>query len=544
MTKLSAVGPYLVIEKQWLRYLHRRTIPCVLMVSMVLVPSRGQVARPGTVSVTAYGAFGDGVHDDTAAIQAAINALEAANGGTLLVPSGTYLLNSYSPSPHPWYFYNLRIGSNITVQASPGTKFLQGPNGRAPMPAGASQVRNTVLVFGSRNYVTNTFQDPSYNGGFYSLQATKANTQTITLATPSQVSHFKVGDYVAIYATTTGDVIPSESTQITSVSQTGVLGLKYPLARSFSSPSLANVTSLATVNVGLNNLTIQGSEPLATNELFGFTATGNTFISDTSIGDGNTYGLNMNDTQNLTFSRNVVTSIGSPYVQELSQRNSQHVLIDSNTFDALAVGTGEYGAHWTFTGNTFTLHPESLTSGAALSIGGLDVLFSNNIVTGSNSAAAAILMDYLGLDSNVPYMGQIRILNNTITCNLNGGNCLQIVTGDATVGNNQVNLIGTGQAILVQGPQPQSVQVINNKISVQRGVGMVLNTPGPDNSLISCNTIKGAGSLGIYVSSAKSPRSGRNVLSGNIVAGFRESFSIDKTTHPGTVITLDCAAPH
>jgi Pectate lyase superfamily protein len=527
-------------------YLARwRKAKYILLVSVAAAACKGQGAGSGTALVTSFGAFGDGVHDDTAAIQAAINTLEAENGGTLLVPSGTYLLNSYNPSPHPWYFYNLRVGSNITVQASPGAKFLQGPSGRAPMPAGASQVRNTVLVFGSANYVTNTFQDPSYNGGFYTLQPTTANSQTVTLATPSQVSHFKVGDYVAIYAATTGDVIPSESTQVTSVSATGVLGLKYPLARSFSSPSIATVTSLATVNVGLNNLTIQGSEPLATNELFGFTATGNTFISDTTVGGGNTYGLNMNDTQNFTFTGNVVTYTGTPYVQELSQRDSQRVVINSNTFNVLAAGTGEYGAHWTFTGNTFTLHPESLTSGAALAIGGLDMLFSNNQVTATNgNTSVAILMDYDGLDSNVPYMGQIRILNNTINCNLNGGNCLQIVTTDAIVSNNQLNLTGSGQAILVQGPLPQAVQVINNRISVQSGVGMVLNTTGADHSLISCNTITGAGRLGIYVSSAKTPNPGRNILSGNIVAGFRESVSVDKRNHPGTVITAGCPASH
>jgi hypothetical protein len=176
----------------------RRKATCLLLANMALAACNGQVAGSGTALLTSFGAFGDGVHDDTGAIQAAINALEAGNGGTLVVPSGTYLLDSYSPSPHPWYFYNLRIGSNITVQASPGAKFLQGPSGRAPMPTGASQVRNTVLVFGSANYVTNTFQDPNYNGGFYSLQATTANSPTVTLATHSQVSHFKVGDYVAI----------------------------------------------------------------------------------------------------------------------------------------------------------------------------------------------------------------------------------------------------------------------------------------------------------------------------------------------------------
>lgn len=45
-------------------------------------------------NVRAFGAVGDGVADDTAEIQAAINACQTAGGGTVFFPGGTYLCNT------------------------------------------------------------------------------------------------------------------------------------------------------------------------------------------------------------------------------------------------------------------------------------------------------------------------------------------------------------------------------------------------------------------------------------------------------------------
>lgn len=46
-----------------------------------------------SVNVLNFGAMGNGVNDDTAAIQAAINALPAA-GGTVVIPNGTFMINT------------------------------------------------------------------------------------------------------------------------------------------------------------------------------------------------------------------------------------------------------------------------------------------------------------------------------------------------------------------------------------------------------------------------------------------------------------------
>lgn len=56
----------------------------------------GGVPTPtGWFSVKAYGAVGDGVTNDTTAIQAAIDAAEAAGGGLVFIPTGSYLISTF-----------------------------------------------------------------------------------------------------------------------------------------------------------------------------------------------------------------------------------------------------------------------------------------------------------------------------------------------------------------------------------------------------------------------------------------------------------------
>lgn len=62
------------------------------------------LARAMMVSVRTHGAVGNGSTNDTAAFQSAINELEAAGGGTLLVPPGRYAVNG-----------TVELCSNITI---------------------------------------------------------------------------------------------------------------------------------------------------------------------------------------------------------------------------------------------------------------------------------------------------------------------------------------------------------------------------------------------------------------------------------------------
>ena len=50
------------------------------------------IVRTGVYDVIDYGAARDGATDDSAAIQSAIDACEAAGGGVVSIPSGEYLV--------------------------------------------------------------------------------------------------------------------------------------------------------------------------------------------------------------------------------------------------------------------------------------------------------------------------------------------------------------------------------------------------------------------------------------------------------------------
>src|SRR3954454_6020495 len=67
-----------------------------------------------TYEVTAYGAKGDGKASDTSAINKAITAANAAGGGTVDFPSGTYL----SASIHLRSHVTLNLDSGATIKAA------------------------------------------------------------------------------------------------------------------------------------------------------------------------------------------------------------------------------------------------------------------------------------------------------------------------------------------------------------------------------------------------------------------------------------------
>lgn len=87
-----------------------------------------QPGQLGWFSVKSYGAVGDGVTDDTGAIQEAIDAAEAAGGGTVLFPAGTYRIATGLNVTHTGTAKQLEIsayGAEIKMDASAADDVLE-----------------------------------------------------------------------------------------------------------------------------------------------------------------------------------------------------------------------------------------------------------------------------------------------------------------------------------------------------------------------------------------------------------------------------------
>ena len=71
---------------------HLKTaILLILALALIAAPVLGAV--PGSVSAIAFGAKGDGITDDTAAIQKALDSLDG-KGGIVNLPAGRYVLSA------------------------------------------------------------------------------------------------------------------------------------------------------------------------------------------------------------------------------------------------------------------------------------------------------------------------------------------------------------------------------------------------------------------------------------------------------------------
>jgi hypothetical protein len=408
---------------------------------------------------------------------------------------------------------------------------LQGPGGRQSIgniPGGATWIENTVVAVGN-NYATIAFEN-SGNGGFYSLQAMSIGSPSVRLSRAAQAANFAVGDYVAIYEYTNGDVLPAQMSQVTGVNAaSGDLILVDSVIRAFAAPSIAKVTSLAAHDIAINNVIVQGAVPLAVTETFNFSANNNQFLSDTSIGGGNISELQLNTVEHFAFSGNTIRAVNGGYIhQELCQRDSQNGTWTGNTFQDIAVGFGEYAANITMTNNHIYLYPDG-SGPDGVSLGGMNVLFSGNDVHTIGNQTDSSGLGFIVGDVYAPayyyaYTGNIRIINNTIQCINNGNNCLMLVGNGTVVSGNTITATGSATGIYVA---DAFASVTNNTIQIGRSTGILVYTPPVTAATVAGNALSGTGRVGIYIGSFPAPSTNGYNMYSNIISGFATSVSID-----------------
>ena len=123
--------------------MHRqKSVPRLLFpsfaITLLMVLSAGPL-HAATCNVRAYGAKGDGVTKDTAAIQAAIDACAKKGGGTVRLTAGTYV-----SAP-------IELKSNITLHLDQGATLLGSPDHADYPPATEFRLPDTQPLIGATN---------------------------------------------------------------------------------------------------------------------------------------------------------------------------------------------------------------------------------------------------------------------------------------------------------------------------------------------------------------------------------------------------------
>jgi hypothetical protein len=90
-------------------------------------------AMTQTYNIMAFGAKGDGVTDDGAAIQAAIDRASTDGGGIVYIPPGTFLIDAYQYSAQHSHF---QIKSNIAIVGAGHSSIIKVADGVMPQIAG------------------------------------------------------------------------------------------------------------------------------------------------------------------------------------------------------------------------------------------------------------------------------------------------------------------------------------------------------------------------------------------------------------------------
>ena len=151
-----------------------QSIPTVLYTEQTLTDKQKAQARANigameVVTPQMFGAVGNGVTDDTRAIQAAINA-----SNNIFIPDGTYLISDSIIVENDKRFYEVNGYCGKKISGTESTKILVNNSVPAVIVRGSHNlVENLILTFSNDIYA-------EYNSALLQLEGLDANTQKLT----------------------------------------------------------------------------------------------------------------------------------------------------------------------------------------------------------------------------------------------------------------------------------------------------------------------------------------------------------------------------
>lgn len=238
------------------------------------------------VSVKDFGAVGDGVADDTAAIQAAINAASAANGGIVYVPAGTYSVKA------------LLMKSNVSIFGAGDCSVLSLAEGQYMLANSENVECSNVTIHGLR-LIGNKATFTSTGGGVYSTRGTNWKISNCSFENFAQVGVLVglPGNGVTNWPNA-GRVVVSGNTFLNCGNNGfGAIAVTHGSNICISGNSITSTDQNAGYGIDL--------EPNSGNKVSAVSVVGNTMTGCRLIVDGNSSTTTMND---LTIFGNVVDS--------------------------------------------------------------------------------------------------------------------------------------------------------------------------------------------------------------------------------------------
>ncbi len=325
------------------------------------------------VNVTAYGAIGDGVTDDTAALVSASQAV-ALNGGTLTIPAGTYI---FDPTlGHIALGSNMTITGTGTIRVKPGVgnfDYIIGPN-----PSYA--VISNVTIHGI-TVDENVLNNPSTIGDALTQQQNIILAQMLTNLNVNNVTFYVSG----IYAISIYDYLTLQDSYISFEKRSDNAW--------FDNSAIYLPTDQSTCLI--TNTTFEGSTPGA-NTAIEVHKTKSCQISANRVDSYVTAVLPL-DPYSVTIDSNIVTK-AQYAISVWSDTLAQNVTVTNNTIslnnlDRQSFAAAGIALYWTTSGytgsfnnitienNSITFQPEVRTNVSGYSYWGIGIQPAGNVDT-------------------------------------------------------------------------------------------------------------------------------------------------------------------